>query len=482
MAKPRSTATAAASTPAPASDSVLTPLLPQIEQQIEQHVSRTGTPGLAFGIVRGGALVWSRGFGFADIAANRAPDADTLFRVGSITKTFTATALVQLRDAGKLSLDDPLVKHIPEFSTAQSRFGPIEQVTLRRLASHHAGIVGEPPFDHWQTLDFPSMTAIIGGLAGVSVGIPPDSAFKYSNLAFALLGEVVARVTGQPYEKHVTSAILKPLGMTSSVFSLTAALRPRMAVGYEGHPYDDVPLPSAHPLLAGESAAGQLYSSVNDLAKWITLQLTAEPRGLVANDAPESPVLSRASLFEMQQPLYLEPNWSAGYGVSWLSARKGDNVFVGHSGGVHGFLTRILFNLPQQSGVIALTNGQVAADQLALDVLDTIVSASAAQSAAPRPQPTPDAWRELLGLYVSTTLGASVLLEYRNGVLQLRIPTPPGVPAPPTSPLIPTGDSNAFLVNGGRYSGELLVFERTAEGAIRGFTVSGFALRKLSQN
>jgi CubicO group peptidase (beta-lactamase class C family) len=236
MAKPRSTATAAASTPAPASDSVLTPLLPQIEQQIEQHVSRTGTPGLAFGIVRGGALVWSRGFGFADIAANRAPDADTLFRVGSITKTFTATALVQLRDAGKLSLDDPLVKHIPEFAAAQSRFGPIERVTLRRLASHHAGIVGEPPFDHWQTLDFPSMTAIIGGLAGVSVAIPPDSAFKYSNLAFALLGEVVARVAGQPYEKYVTSAILKPLGMTSSVFSLTAALRPRMAVGSKGIP------------------------------------------------------------------------------------------------------------------------------------------------------------------------------------------------------------------------------------------------------
>ena len=166
-------------------------------------------------------------------------DADTLFRVASITKTFTATAIVQLRDQGKLRLDDPLVKHIPEFGAVDNPFGPIEDVTLRRVASHSSGLMGEPPLDHWSTLRFPTREEWLAVLPQVRIAIPPGSAFKYSNLGYTLLGEVIERLAGQPYVEYMREAIFEPLGMASSAYELTDELRPRAAPGHMPHPFED---------------------------------------------------------------------------------------------------------------------------------------------------------------------------------------------------------------------------------------------------
>ena len=190
-----------------------------LRRQAADLVAEHDLPGMVVGLAAGtdqdNALAWSQGFGWGggpSTAASSAPgsrplDADTQFRVASITKTFTATAVVQLRDAGKLHLDDPLVQHVPEFAAVESPFGRIEDVTLRRLASHSSGLVGEPPLDHWLSLRFPTREEWLASLPGVKVAIPPGSAFKYSNLGYTLLGEVVERVSGMPYVEYMQQAV-----------------------------------------------------------------------------------------------------------------------------------------------------------------------------------------------------------------------------------------------------------------------------------
>ena len=167
-------------------------VLPKIRQRIHATLTDHHVPGAAVAIVRDQELAWAEGFGLADIASKRAMTPETLFGVASISKTFTGAAIVQLRDEGKLSLDDPLAKFTPEFKAVTCHYGRIEDVTLRRLLTHLSGLVGESPTAHWRSANFPTMREILAGLSKSALVIEPHSAFKYSNLGFALLGEVVA--------------------------------------------------------------------------------------------------------------------------------------------------------------------------------------------------------------------------------------------------------------------------------------------------
>jgi CubicO group peptidase (beta-lactamase class C family) len=459
--------------PETGTDRVLEAALPKVEAKMAELAARYKVPGLAVGIVRDQRLAWSAGYGYADIASERQPEERALFRVGSITKTFTATALVQLRDEGRLRLDDPIVRHIPEFAAVRNPFGPIEDVTLRRLLTHRSGLMGEPPLGQWETLQFPSIEEMVAALPRISVAIEPDSAFKYSNLAFALLGEVVARVAGRPYDDCVRDAIFAPLGMTGSTFSLTDDLRPRMATGYEVHPFDDDPDVSPHPLIGGMVPAGQLYSSVEDLAKWLSLQFRT--------DAPErggAQVLRGKSLGEMHTPLYMEPDWTMGYGLSWMLGRKGENVYVMHSGGIHGFISHVQFSKPHRTGAIALVNGPGPAPEFALEALELVIAAEKEAPPAPlaKPVPTPPEWKRFLGRYVFN--GGPVHVECRGGALLLATPSAPGAPPLPPARLEPTDDPLVFTVRGGRSSGEPLTFRVSDGGVVTGFTATGFVFKK----
>ena len=154
-------------------DALLQPLLPKIENKIREVMTAQRLPGVAVGIVRDQQLAWARGFGFADIASERAPDSATLFRCGSITKTFTATAIMQLRDEGRLFLDDPIVRYIAEFKSVLMKIGRLEDVTLRRLLSHHSGLMGEGPASGWDTGIFPGIDQMVADLARAEVVIGP---------------------------------------------------------------------------------------------------------------------------------------------------------------------------------------------------------------------------------------------------------------------------------------------------------------------
>ncbi|MSP14514.1 MAG: class A beta-lactamase-related serine hydrolase [Chloroflexi bacterium] len=464
------------------SDGILDAATPQIQSRISKILAERPIPGVMIGVVRDQRLAYTADFGFADVTTGRRFDGDTLCRVASITKTFTGTGIMQLRDLGKLNLDDPLVRFLPEFKAIRCDYGSPEDVTLRQLLCHHSGLMGEPPMSHWETFDFPSMGEILELLPQIAVVIPPRTTYKYSNLGLSLLGEVITRVSGRPYREYIWTEILEPLGMASSTFELTEALterssgRSRVATGYDPSPYSDIPTPAVHKSMNGMAAAGQLYSSVNDLGKWLALQFRT-----AATARAGAQILRGATLNEMHQPQYMEPDWATGYGIPWRSNRIGENVYIGHGGGLPGFSSQIYVNEHYRTGAVVLTNtGEGRASELAIVILETILAEekkAGKRLPSEKPTPIPVDWQRFLGPYL-WSLNTVQHIEYHNGELSLATPATSAAPTM-ISRLRATDQPLVFMVENGRYAGEPLTFRQAADGKIKGFSASSFAYRKL---
>lgn len=462
-------------------DALLDSVLPKIRQRVNATLVEHHVPGAAVAIVRDQDLAWAEGFGLADIASRRPMTPDTLFGVASISKTFTGAAIVQLRDEGKLALDDPLAKFIPEFKAVTCRYGHIDDVTQRRLLTHLSGLVGESPTAHWRSSIFPTMDEILGGLAKSALVIEPHSAFKYSNLGFALLGEVVARVSRRPFTEYIRREILDPLGMTSSCFTLEEA-GSRMATGYLPHPYDDVP--ETAPATTdhhGYTAAAGLRSSVNDLAKWISLQFRTK-----AAKREGAQVLAGKSLSEMHRAVFVERDWRTGYCLAWWGARIGENIHHGHGGSNPGFLSHLAFNKQRKLGVVALTNaqGHTAAATIAFQTLEMLVQKAdeiGAMTPLAEPVATPTNLKPLLGRYEERNYGGLLHIEYRGGALMLTIPPNPLWPVtPPPTRLLATDRELVFTMETGRGAGEPVTFVRSDAGTITELRFIEMIYRKVS--
>jgi len=416
--------------------------------------------GAAVGVVHGDDLAWSAGVGFAQVGDRQAAGAATLYRVASITKTFTGTAIMQLRDAGRLRLDDPAVAHLPELRDASSPFGPIQGVTIRRMLSHESGLAGEPPGTDWTVPVYEGVAeANLARVAEIGTKIPPNLQQKYSNLAYQLLGEIVSRASGIPYPQYLQEAILDPLGMSATGFEpLPETLSARCATGYAQRTFsDELELAPAMPPVWAE---GGLWSSVEDLGRWISFQLRAY---LDPQDGP--PVLAAAQLREMHKPRYLgDDEWTQAWGISWYAIRRGDVVWIQHSGGLHGFTSNVCFDPKEQVGAIVLLNGIGDASALAMDLAGIARRSVRAQAPAIEPPaPTPEAYRPLLGLYSNPELGMLMRLEWRDG--KLTIVDPEMAAWRPT--LAPTDDPDVFVVEPGwRQSGEPVIFRRLADGRV----------------
>ena len=207
-------------------------LTSQLEEIVEKNFDLERDAGMAAAIVDNGEIVWFTGVGHADLESRQPPDQLTTSRVASITKTFTATAIMKLRDAGMLELEDPLVLHIPEFAAARALAGTLEGVTIKRLLTHHSGLSTETPLPTWAKPEFPEIDRVIDAFPDTEIVIPQDSQWKYSNLGFGLLGEVVHRLTGKSYIEYVGSEIIGPLGLDYTTFDVDEVGPGRMATGY----------------------------------------------------------------------------------------------------------------------------------------------------------------------------------------------------------------------------------------------------------
>ncbi|MBT4978507.1 MAG: beta-lactamase family protein [Gemmatimonadetes bacterium] len=457
-------------------DETLKDTIPQIEAMARDKLSHYRLPGLALGIVRGDELAWFGGFGRANLDRDATPTVDSLARVASVSKTFTATAIVQLRDEGKLGLDDPLVQHIPEFAAVQVRAGTLEAVTLRRMLTHRAGLATESPVDGWGALRFPTREEILAALPQTEVVIPQDSAWKYSNLAYGLLGEVIQRVSRQPYETYIQEYLFDPLAIASATFDLDDKHRSQLMTGYDPTPYQDRPEPAAYAHLRGIAAAGQLHASVADLARWVSFQFRTE-------DAPRAgaQVLAGASLSEMHRPQYIENDWSAGQCLGWRATRVGERVHHNHGGGIHGFGTQVFFNKPTRTGAILLINmwpphGGL---DLAQEILELILAADEARGSKRTTtdfSPVPETYRPLLGTYVAAP-GIWVNIEWRAGALRLAVPQGRDSSLHAPAELVPTEDELEFRVRGARGAGEMAVFK--IEEGVASYALGAFEFRQL---
>src|SRR5262249_42193189 len=162
------------------------------------------------GILYDQDLVWAKGFGYADVDKRTPATPRTIYRIASISKLFTSTAILQLRDQGKLQLDDPVAKHLPWFKVKSRHADAPAAVTVRHLLTHTSGLPRESPFPYWTDLKFPTREQLMQALVTQESVYPPETKWKYSNLALALAGEVVAAVSGEPYEEYVQKHILDP--------------------------------------------------------------------------------------------------------------------------------------------------------------------------------------------------------------------------------------------------------------------------------
>jgi D-alanyl-D-alanine carboxypeptidase len=415
---------------------------------LDAQIAYRGLPGVAVGVVHDQQLVWSKGFGYADVAARKPMTADTRFRIASNSKLFAAIAILQLREQGKLRLDDPVQKHLPWFTMKPA--GPDDgPITIEQLLSHSSGLQREAG-DHWSSYDFPTEAELKALMPGRQAAFPPQTRWKYSNLAFAVAGLVVEQITGQRWADYVTANILKPLDMgATSVDKPDPGLATPYSVRAPDGRRQVMPFVDAK----GMAAATGMSSNVNDLAKFISAQFRRGPRG--GNN-----VLSAGSWREALRVRSVEENWQSGSGLGFDHVRVKDRTYVGHGGGYSGNTTMTRVQLDDKVGVIVLTNTNDSNPGDIANQLMATVGEAVAKAARPNAAPAWDpAWARFAGKYRSRyDLGVTqVVLMNRQLVL-----ISAGARAAETRAVLePLGDGRFRLMapTGGGDIGEIVRFE-----------------------
>jgi len=362
--------------------------------------ARGGQPAIAYGIVAGGELVHSAGFGARVLGAGP-PDADTVFRIASMSKSFTASAVLLLRDAGALALDDPAAQYVPELAGWTSGSADAPAVTIRQLLTMTAGFPTDDPWgDRQQGLPLTAFDRLLA--AGVSFNWAPGTRFEYSNLGYAILGRVVTMASGVLYDEFIRTRLLAPLGLTRTGFNADEFERGNLAVGYRHGPagWDELPFDP----YGAFAPMGGVFSTVSDLARWVAGFAAAFPPDGNPDgaDGTGKHPLRPASRRLMQLPQAVT-GWRAagrlpggppaapeyyGFGL-FVDEEPALGRVVSHSGGYPGFGSNMRWHPASGIGVIALGNGTYAPmSPLTGLVLDALVPASSAYQVALAPAAT----------------------------------------------------------------------------------------------
>jgi len=380
---------------------------------------------------------------------------DSRFRIGSVTKTFTAVLVMQARDEGLLDLDRPISAYldVPAHGDA----------TPRRLLSHTAGFQREPAGDVWDTLVTPGAADLLGQLDQAERVLPNARQFHYSNLGFAVLGQLVAKLHGTSWDQLLADRILTPLGLTATTVDRPA----QAAVGYLVDEYSDAARPEPHPDLGGVGPAAQLWSTATDMARWAGFLVSPETAD------PGGKVLAAATLEEMRWPLTPreETIWASGFGLGLLLAPQARRaVHVGHDGAMPGFLAGVYGRrgdgAPDGLGAAVLgssgTAGQI--NELVHELLRIAVEADPAEIKPWRPAPpAPREYRSALGVWWSE--GSQFVFSWHEGALQGRIAGAPAERPPAVFRPLPDRPDVLRTVSG-REAGELLRLTRDEQGVI----------------
>jgi CubicO group peptidase (beta-lactamase class C family) len=428
-------------------------LTAELEQLVRREQRDKRLPSIAAAVTRAGEPVWETAVGAADVRAEREATPDTQYRVGSITKTFTAAAIMQLRDAGKLDLEDRLDSYIE---------GAAHVPTLRRLLSHTSGLQRETQDDAWLRAQFAAVPELVETFDRAEQVLPPGARFHYSNLAFALLGIVVERVSGVPYREYVEQRLLRPLGLARTSFDPQEPA----ATGYLVQPYVEAAWEETPVQTGAWIAAGQLWGTVRDLCRWAAF--LAEP---------DESVLRRETVAEMRtvQSIDDHARWTGGYGLGLMLRRQGERIFAGHGGSMPGFIAGVYVSPSDKVAAAVLTNSSSAAVG---DLVLALVAATAARwPVPPEPwrveQPPPDEVVPLLGIWFME--GDQVVIRWRDGALEARFPDDPEWAEPAV--LRREGDERWRIASGWEH-GELLRVERDGGGTVTRLVLAGYPVTR----
>ncbi len=432
---------------------------------MDGQLAYRGLPGVSVGVVYDQQLVWSKGFGHADVK-NKVPMTPRVkFRIASHSKMFAAVAIMQLREDGKLRLDDPVQKHLPWFK-AQPAGDDDGDVTIEHLLSHMSGLQREAG-DHWSTEQFPSEDEIKRQYGQRKAAFAPNTRWKYSNLAFAVAGLVVEQITGQRWAEYVQQQIFAPLGMTNTSVD-------RKVDGLTVPYWRRLPDGSREPLrfvdARGMAAATGMTSNVDDLAKFVSAQFRRGPRG-GAN------VLSAASWREMQRVRAVDESWTSGSGLGFDFQRINNRTWIGHGGGYAGNTTQTYFNVNDKVGVIVLTNTNDAGPgQIAEQLIATVGAAVA--KAAPTPRSTvawDPSWARFAGIY--RTVFGDQQVVVMNEKLVIITPNATTIGTPITLEPLGGGQFRLMAPTGGGAIGEVVRFVEENGTVTRMITGDSFGVR-----
>jgi CubicO group peptidase (beta-lactamase class C family) len=428
-------------------------LAAELELLVRREQRDKRLPSIVAAVVRDGETVWEAAVGAADTAAGREATPDTQYRIGSITKTFTAAAVMQLRDAGALELEDTLDRHIE---------GAAHRPTLRRLLSHTSGIQRETQDDAWLSLRFAPAQELVETLGEAEQVLPPGARFHYSNLAFALLGIVVERASGMPYADYVRQRLFEPLGLRRTTFDP----EPPAAVGYLVEEYVEGVAVEAGVETGGWISAGQMWGTVRDLCRWAAFLAD-----------PDESVLARSTVEEMRTVQTIDDHvrWTGGYALGLGLRRDGERILAGHGGSMPGFIAGVLVSPEDRVGAVVLTNSSTAAvEELVLALVARTVDAWPVPPKPWRVEDAPPAEVEpLLGIW--WVEGSQIVFRWREGRLEGRYA---GIPAWKQSSVFARESTNRWRTVAGPEQGEALRIERDGAGNVVRLVWAGYPVMR----
>ncbi len=299
-------------------------------------------------------ILWARGFGVEDLNKSTKADANTVYRVGSVSKLFTDIGIMQLVEKGEVDLDAPITDYLPEFRP-RSRFK--RKITLRQLMSHRSGLLREPLVGNYFDDDEPTLEATVKSIIDSDVIYAPESKIKYSNGAIATVGYVLEKLKGEPFASYLRKNVLLPMGLTHSAFEPLPDITDRLADAtmwsYDGRVFD------APTFELGMSPAGSMYAPVLDLGQFMKV-LFNDGKG------PNGPVIKKETLQLMLTSQFndgKDQRHNVGFGIGFSLSEQGGYKRVGHGGAVYGFSTQ-LYALPEVKLGVAITSS--------VDVTNTI--------------------------------------------------------------------------------------------------------------
>jgi len=391
-----------------------------VETWIASQLDYNDIPGMSVAVVYDQELVWSRGMGFADVDKKVPASPDTIYSICSISKLFTSIGIMQLRDEGKLRLDDPIGKHLSWFDI-KDKYPDAPDATIGGILTHSSGLPREADYPYWSgpEFHFPTREQIMEALAGQEELYPADTYYQYSNLGMALLGEVIAEVSGTPYAEYIQENILTPLGLEDTSPEIPEEQRgKKLATGYSVRLRDGSRKVIPFYLVNGIAPAAGFASTAADLARFASWQFRLLEKG-------GWEVLSANTLKEMHRVHWLDPDWSSPRGLGFSISRRNDRTYVGHGGNCPGYRTQLYLRPKDKIAVVAMSNAHdVSPSSYAYEIFDLVAPAilDAAKGTEKANKPDPDL-EKFVGRYEMPIGRESRVVIWKGELAIMYLPT-----------------------------------------------------------